>query len=65
LQNESDKAIFANYRIVATVENYEILEQIHSTENGHVGYKKRLQRYSESFKCIWLWLIVFTGPKSL
>jgi len=43
LQNDSDKTIFGHHRFVAVVENfYDILERIHSTESGHVGYKKTL-----------------------
>jgi len=35
--------VFGHYRLVATVEKfYDILERVHSTENGHVGYKKTL-----------------------
>ena len=35
--------MFSHYRVVATVEKfYDILERIHSLENGHVGYKKTL-----------------------
>ena len=35
--------MFGHYRVVATVEKfYNILERIHSLENGHVGYKKTL-----------------------
>ena len=39
IQNENDKALFGHHRLVAIVENfYDILEHVHSTENGHVGY---------------------------
>ena len=43
IQNENDKTLFGHHRLVAIVENfYDILERVHSTENGHVGYKKTL-----------------------
>lgn len=43
LQNANDTTMFGHYRVVATVEKfYNILERIHSLENGHVGYKKTL-----------------------
>ena len=43
LQNDNDKTAFGHHRIVATAEKfYDILERVHSTENGHVGYKKTL-----------------------
>ena len=39
--------LFSHHRIVAVIENfYTILEQIHSTENSHVGYKKTLTEVS-------------------
>ena len=38
LQNENDTTMFGHYRVVATVDKfYDILERIHSLENGHVG----------------------------
>ena len=44
LQNENDDTtMFGHYRVVATVEKfYDILEHIHSLENGHEGYKNTL-----------------------
>lgn len=42
MQNENDTTMFGHYRVVATVDKFDILERIHSLENGHVGYKKTL-----------------------
>ena len=41
--DDNDKTVFGHHRIVATADKfYDILERVHSTENGHVGYKKML-----------------------
>ena len=36
-------SLLGHHRLVATVEKfYDVLERVHSTENGHVDYKKIL-----------------------
>ena len=42
-QNENVKTAFGHHCLTATVEKfYDIVERVHSTENGHVDYKKIL-----------------------
>ena len=71
LQNENDPTIFGQYRVVATVEKfYSILERIHSTENGHVGYKKTLAKVSWMYLCVRVQLtytltFVIVGPEDI
>ena len=46
--HENDKTIFDHHSLVTTVDD--LLEHVHSTENGHVGNKKTLAevwKYSE------------------